>query len=76
MLSVGIGIKGCVGEKRTARFNAAEPSDAAPSRTGWITIGAVVTFPLIGSEVLMASIAFSIQRCFEHQVEEGRKLSR
>jgi hypothetical protein len=25
--------------------------------------------------VLMASIAFSFQRYFEHQVEEGRKMS-
>jgi len=25
--------------------------------------------------VLMASIAFSFQRYFEHQVEEGRKIS-
>jgi len=30
---------------------------------------------LIGSTVLMASIAFSFQRYFEHQVEEGRKIS-
>ncbi|MGJ7542618.1 hypothetical protein [Variovorax sp. LT1R16] len=62
-------------EKWNARFNASAPADAAPGRTGWITIGAVVISLLIGSTVLMASIAFSFQRYFEHQVEEGRKIS-
>jgi hypothetical protein len=62
-------------EKWNARFNAAAPADAPPGQTGWITIGAVVISLLIGSTVLMASIAFSFQRYFEHQVEEGRKIS-
>ena len=62
-------------EKWNARFNAAAPADAAPGRTGWVTIGAVVISLLIGSTVLMASIAFSFQRYFEHQVEEGRRIS-
>lgn len=62
-------------EKWNARFNATAPADAPPGRTGWITIGAVVVSLLIGSTVLMASIAFSFQRYFEHQVEEGRKIS-
>ncbi|WP_219210096.1 TM2 domain-containing protein [Variovorax boronicumulans] len=62
-------------EKWNARFNASAPTDAVPGRTGWITIGAVVFSLLIGSTVLMASIAFSFQRYFEHQVEEGRKIS-
>ncbi len=62
-------------EKWNARFNAAAAEDAAPGRTGWLTIGAVVCSLLIGSTVLMASIAFSFQRYFEHQVEEGRKIS-
>lgn len=62
-------------EKWNARFNAAAPGDAPSGQTGWITIGAVVVSLLIGSTVLMASIAFSFQRYFEHQVEEGRKIS-
>lgn len=62
-------------EKWNARFNAGAADDAAPGRTGWFTIGAVVVSLLIGSTVLMASIAFSFQRYFEHQVEEGRKIS-
>lgn len=62
-------------EKWNARFNAGAAEDVAPGRTGWLTIGAVVFSLLIGSAVLMASIAFSFQRYFEHQVEEGRKIS-
>lgn len=62
-------------EKWNARFNATAPPDAEAGRTGWLTIGAVVVALLIGSTVLMASIAFSFQRYFEHQVEEGRKIS-
>jgi hypothetical protein len=62
-------------EKWNARFNSTASADASPGQTGWITIGAVVVSLLIGSTVLMASIAFSFQRYFEHQVEEGRKIS-
>lgn len=62
-------------EKWNARFNTTAPVDAPSGRTGWITIGAVVVSLLVGSTVLMASIAFSFQRYFEHQVEEGRKIS-
>lgn len=62
-------------EKWNARFNAGEAPDAAAGRTRWLTIGAVVTALLIGTTVLMASIVFSFQRYFEHQVEEGRKIS-
>ena len=62
-------------EKWNARFNAGAPPDAAPGQTGWITIGAVVLALFFGTTVLMSSIAFSFQRYFEHQVEEGRKIS-
>lgn len=62
-------------EKWNARFNVGSAEDAAPGRTGWLTIGAVVFSLLIGSTVLMASLAFSFQRYFENQVEEGRKIS-
>lgn len=62
-------------EKWNARFNRGAADDVAPGRTGWLTIGAVVCALLVGSTVLMASIAFSFQRYFEHQVEEGRKIS-
>jgi len=62
-------------EKWNARYNAGAAPDAAPGHTSWATIGAVVLALLFGSTVLMASIVFSFQRYFEHQVEEGRKIS-
>jgi len=62
-------------EKWNARFNPTTAADAPAGQTGWLTIGAVVVSLLVGSTVLMASIAFSFQRYFEHQVEEGRKMS-
>ena len=62
-------------EKWNARHNPQGAADAPAGRTGWLTIGAVVVSLLIGATVLMASIAFSFQRYFEHQVEEGRKIS-
>ncbi len=62
-------------EKWNARYNAGRAGDAAAGSTGWLTIGAVVLALFFGSTVLMASIAFSFQRFFEHQVEEGRKMS-
>lgn len=62
-------------EKWNARHNPHAAPDAPPGRTGWLTIGAVVVSLFIGATVLMASIAFSFQRYFEHQVEEGRRMS-
>ena len=65
-------------EKWNARFNRAkldQAPDAAPGRTNWFTIGAIVLSLLIGSTVLMASIVFSFQRYFEYQIAEGRKIS-
>ena len=62
-------------EKWNARFNRTAAEDAAPGGTNWFTILAVALSLLIGTTVLMASIAFSFQRYFEYQVEEGRKIS-
>jgi hypothetical protein len=62
-------------EKWNGRFNPSLPEDAAPGATSWSTIGAVVLSLIVGSTVLMASFAFSFQRYFEYQVEEGRKIS-
>src|SRR6185369_15059215 len=58
-----------------ARFNRSLPEDAIAGATNWFTVGAMVLSLLIGTSVLMASIAFSFQRYFEYQVEEGRKIS-
>ena len=62
-------------EKWNALYNAGAAPDAEPGRTSWATIGAVVLALFFGSTILMASIVFSFQRYFEHQVEEGRKIS-
>ena len=62
-------------EKWNARFNPTAAADATSGSTSWLTIGAVVLSLLVGSTVLMASVAFSFQRYFEYQIEEGRKIS-
>jgi hypothetical protein len=62
-------------EKWNARFNQPAAPDAAAGQTSWLTIGAVALALLVGTTVLMASIAFSFQRYFEYQIEEGRKIS-
>ncbi|MET0310703.1 MAG: TM2 domain-containing protein [Burkholderiaceae bacterium] len=62
-------------EKWNARFNPRAEPEAAPGRTSWITIAAIVLSLLFGTTVLMASIVYSFQKYFEYQVEEGRKIS-
>ncbi|MBX3653651.1 MAG: hypothetical protein KF686_05665 [Ramlibacter sp.] len=62
-------------EKWNARFNPGAAPDAPAGRTQWLTIGAIVLALLVGTTVLMASIAFSFQRYFEYQVDEARKIS-
>jgi hypothetical protein len=57
------------------RYNPQLPADAEPGRTHWLTVGAMVLALLVGSTCLMASIAYSFQRYFEYQIEEGRKIS-
>ncbi len=66
------------GEPRNAGTRA---TTQAPTRehvaggTHWITIAAVMIALMVGTGVLMASIAFSFQRYFEVQVQEGLKIS-
>ena len=62
-------------ERWNARFNRSLPEDATAGATNWFTVGAMVLSLAVGTAVLMASIAFSFQRYFEYQVEEGRKIS-
>ena len=62
-------------ERWNARFNPTAPADAAPGQTHWFTIGAIGVSLMIGTAVLMASLAFSFQRYFEYQIEEARKIS-
>jgi len=58
-------------ERWNARFN---PSGRA-HHAGWSVVFAVVLSLLVGATVLMSTIAFSGQRYFEYQIEEGRKIS-
>ena len=62
-------------EKWNARFNQTAAADAAPGRTNWFTVFAMALSLLVGTAVLMASIAFSLQRYYEYQIEEARKIS-
>jgi O-antigen/teichoic acid export membrane protein len=62
-------------ENWNRRFNPAAESDAKGGRTGWATVWAVALSLMFGAGVLMATIAISFQGYFEHQVEEGRKIS-
>ena len=62
-------------EAWNVRHNRDGAADSGAGATGWMTIAAVVFSLLVGATVLMASIAFSFQRYFEYQVEEGRRIS-
>ena len=55
-------------------FNAEAPGSRA-SHTNWLTIGALVLALLVGTVAFMGSLAFGIQRYFEYQIEEARKIS-
>jgi hypothetical protein len=82
---LGITIAGCslaaivyalmTRERWNARFNRAAAEDDAAGATNWFTIGAIVVSLMVGTGVLMATLAFSFQRYFEYQVEEGRRIS-
>ena len=58
-------------ERWAARHNPGQP--AQPTR--WAPIFGVIVALMLGAGVLMATLAFSGQRYFEDQVEEGRKIS-
>lgn len=62
-------------EKWNARFNPAAVPEAPAGATSWFTIAAIVVALMVGTGVLMASIAFSFQRYFEYQVDEAHKIS-
>lgn len=62
-------------EKWNARYNPEAQAGSPSGNTGWITVGGIALSLLLGTTVLMASIAFSFQRYFEYQIEEARKIS-
>ncbi|XAH24949.1 hypothetical protein AAFF27_07085 [Xylophilus sp. GW821-FHT01B05] len=62
-------------EKWNARFNPQAALDAAPGRTRWATIFAIGSALMIGTAVLMATLAYSFEHFFQYQIEEARKIS-
>jgi hypothetical protein len=57
-------------EKWNARFNPTLPADAAAGQSSGLTIAGVVASLFFGTTLLMASMAFSVQRYFEYQLEQ------
>ncbi|MDO9135171.1 NINE protein [Hydrogenophaga sp.] len=62
-------------EKWNRWFNPTLPADANAGATQWLTIGTLVLALLMGTVAFMGSLAFGIQRYFEYQIEEARKIS-
>jgi hypothetical protein len=60
-------------EKWDARYNAGGPGTP---RSGWAAVIGVVLALLVGATVLMSTVAFSVQRLVEVQVEAARGGSR
>jgi len=58
-------------EQWNARFN----PGGRIHQAGWGVVFGMVLSLLLGATVLMSTIAFSGQRYFEYQIEEGRKIS-
>ncbi len=50
--------------------------ESEPGSSGWAAIIGVIVALLIGASALMATIAFSGQRYFEHEVEAAHRISR
>ena len=62
-------------QKWNTRFNPKLDDEAAPGRTNWFTIAAVVLSLMVGATVLIASFAFSFQAYFDYSIAESKKLS-
>jgi hypothetical protein len=62
-------------EKWNARYNPHAEPQAPAGQTNWLTVGGIAVSLLIGTTVLMSSLAFSFQRYFEYQIEEAKKIS-
>ncbi|MES2584457.1 MAG: hypothetical protein V4627_17165 [Pseudomonadota bacterium] len=62
-------------EKWNGHFNPGSAADTPSGQTNWLTIGALVASLLLGTTVLMASLAYSFQHFFEYQIEEAKMIS-
>jgi hypothetical protein len=56
-------------------FNPGLDAESVAGGTNWLTMGALVLALLVGTIAFMGSLAFGIQRYFEYQIEEARKIS-
>jgi hypothetical protein len=56
-------------------FNPTLDAEAAPGGTNWFTILALILSLMFGAVALMSSLAFGVQRYFEYQIEEAKKIS-
>ncbi len=57
------------------KFNPRSAEDAAQGHSNWLTVIGLGVALMLGTTVLMASLAFSIQRYFEYQMEQASSLS-
>lgn len=62
-------------ETWNAKFNPQQPATHRAGQTSWFTIGGVAVALLVGTGILMSSLAFSFQRYFEYQIEAARQIS-
>ena len=62
-------------EKWNAKFNPQQPANHSAGQTSWFTIGGVAVALLVGTAILMSSLAFSFQRYFEYQIEAAQQIS-
>lgn len=62
-------------EQWNHRFNPGQPTDAAAGQSSWLTVLGLAVSLLLGATVLISSIAFSFQRYFEYQYEQGHAVS-
>jgi hypothetical protein len=62
-------------EKWNARHNPGLPADSRSGLTNFLTVFAMVFALMLGATAFMSGLAFSFQRYFEYQIEEGLKIS-
>ena len=62
-------------ERWNSRFNPSATQEAPAGGPNGFTVVGIALSLMVGTGVLMASIAFSFQRYFEYPIEEGHKLS-
>jgi hypothetical protein len=62
-------------EKWNAKFNPQSDTLAKSGETNWGTVIGIAIALLIGTSMLMSSLAFSFQRYFEYQIEAAKQIS-